>query len=641
MISLPENFKPDADFLGIYYHLEFTYNNILITGRAGTGKSTLLEYFKQKTQKKYVILASTGIAAQNVDGQTIHSFFGLPPRILRPEDPHIAPLDAKHPKKRLIDELDIILIDEISMVRADLLDGISYFLQVQLNNSLPFGGIQIVLIGDAYQLAPVDTPHDYSEDSYLPPRREYKSSYFFSADDFKNGQFSFRELTKIYRQNESVFINLLNEIRLGTATDDHLAKLNEQVVYENGGTMNDDSILLATTNRIADAENEMRLSELKGKAKAFQTEINGNFPNNMRRVDDTLVLKIGARIMMLTNDPERRWSNGSLGEVIAFQEADEAEEISEAIVVKLDKGNIEYISTYNWENSLFELGKNGAVERKVKGSCQQYPIKLAWAVTIHKSQGLTFDKVRIHLGSGTFASGQLYVALSRCRTLQGIQLYRPIFASDVITDVMVNHFFMWLQRESAKGDTHIALKPRRPEKYLNAPTKLSEEAKQKRAKLKEEEARLKNIAAGKKAKEGARWTKEHLAQLVSLFEDGKSLFYIANLLERKPSAVGSKLKAEGLIHSFSIDREYIVFQDTEEQENQPQITPKPEWESGEEEALLQSWINGMNPLEMVMHFQKGYSTLLFRLEAINAFVGKEEVYFGPLHLVYRRESNDY
>jgi hypothetical protein len=468
----------------------------------------------------------------------------------------------------------------------------------------------------------------------LPLRREYKSPFFFSAEAFKKGVFSYRELKKIYRQNEESFVNLLNEIRLGTATYDHLQELNRRVVHDDSVEGIQDSILLCSTNRIADSENERRISQLKGKPKVFATEMEGNFPNNMRRVDDTLVLKKGARVMMLNNDIERRWSNGSLGEVIEFHEEDE--ETQECIIIRFDKGNQEFVTQYTWENALYELGKAGGVERNVKGTCKQYPIKLAWAVTIHKSQGLTFDKVRIDLGSGAFASGQLYVALSRCRTLTGIQLHRPIFQSDLIVDGMVNSFFAWLQKEISKGDQNVSLHPRRPDKPNLRTAKETKELKEKRSKAKAEEDRLKNIASGKKGKEGLRWTKENLETMKQLFEDGYSLYYMADVLERKATAVGSKLKSEGMIHSFNVDREYVVILNEEELLNQPKIEPKADWEEGEEEALLQAWTRGMSASEMVEHFQRGFTTLLYRLEAINAFVGKNDVWFGPLHLIYKR-----
>ncbi len=648
MLSLPANFKPDQDFLDLFRLLNDSYNNIFITGKAGTGKSTLIEYFKQHTEKKLVILASTGIAAQNIGGQTIHSFFGYPPRIIRPNDPEISFMDDSDPKKKIINQMDTLLIDEVSMVRPDLLDAIDGSLQLNLGSNLPFGGVQVILVGDCYQLAPVESAEDPTYDNYLPPKRNYKSNFFFSAEAFKRGNFIIRNLTKIHRQKEGSFTDVLNSIRQGKADEDELEILNARVNKDVDAFEYDlqPPILLCTTNRIADRENARRLQALTTDSHYFQTQITGTFPAGMRRTDDVLELKIGARVMMLTNDPERRWSNGSIGAVKEIEIENEFDDTPDRILVEFDNGKSEWVTRFLWENQVFNLGNDGSIGRTSKGTCRQFPLRHAWAVTIHKSQGLTFDKVRIDLGSGVFASGQLYVALSRCRTLEGITLLRPINKYDLVIDGVVNSFYGWVEEQFDKEPKELIMVPRRPEKPALPNKKADRELKKRSSEKKTEASRLKNLSSGKLANEGLRWKQEELNTLREKFTQGLSLGEIAATLERKDTAVGSKLKSIGLLEAFSIPKSYIItrlvpdFEPTKEEALAQKEFAFKEWTTEEEQALLKSFEYGVSPEELIEQHERSALSLLIRLENLGAFEGKGKVVFDQLQLEYRVNQNE-
>lgn len=631
-MQLPPNFRPDQDFLDMAQLMDQSFNNLFITGRAGTGKSTLLTYFRKNTQKKVVVLASTGIAAMNVEGQTIHSFFGFPPRIMRPDDPEVQPWPDSHPQKKLVAQLDTIIIDEASMVRADLLDAISQCLQYQLGSRDPFGGLQIILIGDAYQLAPVERINDEQEqlnDIHLGYRQQYKTPFFFSADAFKQGDFAIVELKKIHRQKDPVFVDILNHIRLGTAGMEQVELLNQR--YDPWAADNDSAILLATTNALADAENERRLQQQSGRTYTFEAQLANNFPAGMMRAESKLRLKDGARVMMLTNDPSRRWVNGSLGTVTGFEQDEEGNDV---IMVQFDNGDEWPIGRHTWENAVYRMDGAGALVREVKGSFLQFPIRLAWAVTIHKSQGLTFDKLRIDLGRGTFAAGQLYVALSRCRTLEGLVLQRPINLQDIIVSPAVAGFYQWCERRINNGIQQLYNEPRRPDK----PARLSRAEVQRKKAQKSESTRVKtqqaNLSSGRLANEGARYSAEELDTIRKAFKSGQPIKEIAEGLQRKPSALGAKLRSMGLLYSFSLDRNYIIYKDIEEELPQP-ARNREDWTPDEEAALRREWADGISPSSLVEIHERGFMALLVRLEGLDLLPRNEEVKFGPLRLEWR------
>lgn len=418
--------------------MEDTQKNILITGRAGTGKSTLLAYFRDHTKKKVVILAPTGVAAVNVSGQTIHSFFQF--------KPSVTPASIKRKKsagKTIYKKLTTIVIDEVSMVRADLLDCIDKFLRFNgPDEKLPFGGVQMIFIGDLYQLPPVVTS---AEREIF--RTHYSSPYFFSAKVFDQLNMEFLELEKVYRQKDDEFVRLLNTIRNRTVTDEDLAKFNARCDPQFEPPAGSFYLSLTSTNDLAAAVNEKRLAELPGKIWKVSGEIIGDFGKEYLPTDVDLKLKRGAQIMLLNNDSYGQWINGTIGKIRKFETDDDGEEI---IVADLDNGDTARISPYTWKIYRFFL-KNEELRSEEVGSFRQYPVRLAFAVTIHKSQGKTFENVMIDVGRGTFAHGQMYVALSRCTTLAGIVLKQPLKKNHIMMDWQVVKFLTGIQyAQSAK-----------------------------------------------------------------------------------------------------------------------------------------------------------------------------------------------
>ncbi len=418
--------------------MEKSARNVFITGRAGTGKSTLLSHFRKTTVKKVVILAPTGVAAVNVGGQTIHSFFRFKP------DVTAAAIRSKikDKGKNLYARLSAIVIDEISMVRADLLDCVDKFLRLNgPDGKAPFGGVQMIFIGDLYQLPPVVTSRE--REIF---RGRYKSPYFFSAEAFAGLDMEFIELEKVYRQSDEEFIRLLNAIRNRTATDGDLALLNQRVDLGFEPPPQDYYLTLTSTNDLADRINEERLAKLRGRVWKASGSIAGDFGKEYLPTALELKLKKGAQIMLLNNDAYGRWINGTVGRVKGFAKDEEGKEV---ILAELETGETEEISPYTWEIYRFML-KDGELASETIGSFTQYPVRLAFAVTIHKSQGKTFTKVAIDVGRGTFAHGQMYVALSRCTSLEGIVLKQPIRISHVLTDWQVAKFLTELQYARAR-----------------------------------------------------------------------------------------------------------------------------------------------------------------------------------------------
>lgn len=439
-VEINKEFKKALDLL------ENTSKNILITGRAGTGKSTLLDYFRRKTRKKVVVLAPTGVAAVNVKGETIHSFFRFKPNTTLEKIKKIKSRKAA----RIYQEIDTIIIDEISMVRADLLDCVDRFLRLNGKDpDLPFGGIQMVFIGDLYQLPPV----------VLRKEREifnsfYKSSYFFDARVFEHLNMEFVELQKVYRQKDKQFIKLLNAIRNNTVTEKDLEIINQKVKPDIDLNHLNYYIYLTSTNKLAAKINHGQLERIKAELHVYNGILEGKFDEKYLPTDLELKIKPGAQVMLLNNDEHGRWVNGTIGRVVEIINMGEAGE--DIIMVELPEGNIEEVYPYKWELFHFQLNpKTRNLEAKVIGHFIQYPLKLAWAITIHKSQGKTFDRVIIDVSGGIFACGQIYVALSRCRTLEGIILRKPIERKHIFMDREIVDFITKYQYKISERDLPV------------------------------------------------------------------------------------------------------------------------------------------------------------------------------------------
>ncbi|MDD5129830.1 MAG: AAA family ATPase [Candidatus Omnitrophica bacterium] len=420
--QLPENLDINDEFEKAFELMEHTKECLFITGKAGTGKSTLLKYFKANTGKNIIVLAPTGVAAVNVGGQTIHSFFRFPPKIIQKET-------IKRLRDRsLFENLDMIIIDEVSMVRSDLMDGIDYALRLNRGRmKVPFGGVQMVFFGDLFQLSPVV---EHESRKLLGER--YLSPYFFSAKVFDDCHLRTIELSTIYRQKDSAFMELLNRVRNKEHTGKDLAILNKKVQKDVTVSRKDSTVILTTTNSLANAINQERLSKLPGKEMVYKANATGKFEESAYPTESSLRLKKGAQVILIKNDPDKRWVNGTLAKVAALS--------PDSIVVEID-GFTYDVPVVKWEKVEYSYNEDeDKIEDEVVGEFAQYPLKLAWAITIHKSQGQTFDKVIIDLGYGAFTHGQLYVALSRCTCLDGIKLKRPVAHSDIIFDERIYEF---------------------------------------------------------------------------------------------------------------------------------------------------------------------------------------------------------
>jgi ATP-dependent DNA helicase PIF1 len=408
--------------------MEHGSQNLFITGRAGTGKSTLLEYFRNITSKKVAVLAPTGVAALNVHGQTIHSFFGFKPDITLEK---VRKHRSSPANPSIYKSLDTIIIDEISMVRADLLDCVDRFLRLNgPNTDIPFGGLQMIFIGDLYQLPPVI--NNTERESY---EAIYPTPYFFGARVFDDFRMEFIELEKVYRQQDSNFIHILNSIRNNSVEDEDLESLNRRYLPDFESVPGDFYIYLTTTNAMARQINDSELAKLETDTCTFTAEIEGKFGNEYMPTSTELQVKVGSQIMMLNNDVAGRWVNGSVGRVTGI-----IPRVNEVIIeAELGAGEIVKIKPFTWKIYRFFVD-DGSLQSEAVGSFTQYPLMLAWAVTIHKSQGKTFDKVIVDMGRGAFACGQTYVALSRCTLLEGLVLKRPILKRHIITDESIEGF---------------------------------------------------------------------------------------------------------------------------------------------------------------------------------------------------------
>ncbi len=411
--------------------LDFLLNgteHVFLTGNAGTGKTTLINKYRRACEKNLSVVAPTGVAAVNVSGETIHSFFGFAPNITTDK----AVYEAKKTRKsKLYQALEVLVIDEISMVRADLLDCIDVFLQTVRHQKITFGGVRVIMVGDLHQLPPVVTTNEREAIA-----NAYSSPYFFSSKCFQKlmsglyKQIVFFELETIYRQTDKKFVDILNRVRVNEHTESDLEVINSCLIDTESI---DDHILLTTINETADRINEQKLNEISGQLHVFHATTTGNFNEKQSPASPSLSLKTGARVMLLNNDPDNRWINGTTGVIYKI--------LDKEVLIKLENGELEKVTSHTWTayKTKFVETEN-KIETEEVGSFKQLPIRLAWAITIHKSQGKTFSKVIVDFGRGAFAHGQVYVALSRATSLKGLRLSRPLSPSSIMIDSAVTDF---------------------------------------------------------------------------------------------------------------------------------------------------------------------------------------------------------
>lgn len=436
--SLPEGYERDPEVRVFFDQIENSNHSFLVTGKAGTGKSTFVRYFNKRSKKTVLRMAFTGIAAINVGGVTIHSFFQFPLRPLMPGDEGITIFPESGLRRESIANLDTIIIDEISMLRADVLEAIDYSLR---NNGgdphKPFGGKQIIFVGDPFQLPPV--VNDGGEvESYLF-KECFTGAYFFNSNAYRALNVRPIVLKRSYRQKDDLeFVNLLDAVRTCNVTDEMISKLNRRV-QENYIQKHDEfCITLTTSNAIAREENQRRLAQLTSRKFVFSAATTGDIDSDQMPAAAFLELKRGAQVIFIRNDSNGRWVNGTIGIVDFIEE--------ERLDVRISNGEVYTVDRETWDNRGYKFDRNKrTIVSEVKGRLMQYPVRLAWAITIHKSQGLTFDKVIIDMGTGAFVTGQLYTALSRCKNLEGIILRRKVSKSDVIRDDKLIEFYRSLE----------------------------------------------------------------------------------------------------------------------------------------------------------------------------------------------------
>lgn len=394
---------------------------LFVTGRAGTGKSTLLRHLRQSNalkakRRNLAVLAPTGLAAVNVQGQTVHSFFKLPPRQV-----DVRTIRAG-PNAKLIRALDCLIIDEVSMVRADLMDGIDWAMRLGRERLRePFGGCQVILFGDPHQLSPV------IQREMIPHFEEkYGGIHFFTAPGLRDADGELLELTQVFRQTERDFVDLLNAARGGSLAKEHYDMLNARLLSLEEARSRPDIVILTTTNQMAQDVNAQALDQLRGKLVPIEATVSGHFDESAFPTEKTLHLKVGAKVVMVRNDPKGRWVNGTLGVIANIKKGE--------VAVDID-GEIHDVEPVSWENTRYGVDAEGdEVTTSTAGKFKQLPLRLAWAMTIHKAQGMTLKHVHLDLGRGSFAHGQTYVALSRCTSLGGLSLARPIRRNDLIFD---------------------------------------------------------------------------------------------------------------------------------------------------------------------------------------------------------------
>ena len=413
----PSDVTPTHEYVAAVEHMRDGQGHLFVTGRAGTGKSTLLRTLRDMATEDIVVVAPTGLAAVNVGGQTIHSFFGLPPRLVRGED------IRRSRNGRIMRKLKHLVIDEVSMVRSDLMWAIDQSLRINRGKPRePFGGVRLMMFGDLHQLPPVvqDDVAGHLEDQFGGP-------FFFSVPALMEGDgTTLLELNQVFRQSEGPLLQVLNKVREGNVDIDDLTVLNERVAPIRTLSEGEAFVILTPTNAAAQRINLAYLTALKGEAFSYTAGMTGEFNPGAQPTDLTLTLKAGAKVIMLRNDADGRWVNGSIARIARLEEKR---------VFILINGKEYEVEPASWENRryAYDQGEQKIVET-VAGTFTQYPVRLAWAMTIHKSQGMTLDNVYLDLGRGTFAHGQAYVALSRCRTLEGLTLARPLQPRDIIFD---------------------------------------------------------------------------------------------------------------------------------------------------------------------------------------------------------------
>ncbi len=421
--------------------------SVFLTGKAGTGKTTFLRHLRERTPKRMVVLAPTGVAAINAKGQTIHSFFQLPIGINIPgkEISRKTYYSINKEKKNIIKTLDLLIIDEVSMVRCDLLDAIDEELRKYRASDKPFGGVQLLMIGDLHQLSPVTRDSEWKLLSEY-----YDSPYFFSSHAIKNLRYVTLELTHIYRQKDQVFIDLLAKVRENTADDETLRLLNTRYIPDFVPSDKEDWIRLTTHNNMADSYNEARLKSLKTPSKIFNAQVEGNFPESSYPAEVALELKDGAQVMFIKNAPggSNEYYNGKLGIVKHVDE-------NKIMVWCKEDGTTVNVERGIWENTKYVIdNETNEIKEETEGKFSQYPLRLAWAITVHKSQGLTFDHAVLDINS-SFAHGQTYVALSRCRTLDGLILAKPLSRQAIVTDTTINRYVNGRKEDIGYAENNI------------------------------------------------------------------------------------------------------------------------------------------------------------------------------------------
>lgn len=414
----PAGVTPTPEYLAALDYVKSGDGHLFVTGRAGTGKSTLLRALRDLVPDNMVVLAPTGLAAVNVGGQTIHSFFGLPPRLVRSDD------IRRSRNGGVMRKLKFVVIDEVSMVRSDLMWAIDQSLRVNRGRPRePFGGVRLVMFGDLHQLPPVVQAAEVAE--HLDT--QFGGPFFFSVSALNQGPGTcLAELSQVFRQSDERLISILNHVRDGDVDEEDLRVLNERVHPVRTLSEGDPYVILTPTNAAAQRINMSYLQALQGEAQAYQADVTGEFSDTAHPTDTTLLLKPGAKIILLRNDADRRWVNGTIARIKRLE--------PKRIFVEID-GREHEVEPVAWEQRryAYDKGQEKIVET-VAGTFKQFPLRLAWALTIHKAQGLTLDRVYIDLGRGTFAHGQAYVALSRCRSLQGLALARPLKPTDILFD---------------------------------------------------------------------------------------------------------------------------------------------------------------------------------------------------------------
>ena len=434
--------------------IEHTDRSIFLTGKAGTGKTTFLKAVREYSTKRMIVVAPTGVAAINADGVTIHSFFQIPPGVFVPETQVKQRFDYSQEKRNIMRTLDLLVIDEISMVRSDLLDAIDMVLRRFRDHSKPFGGVQLLMIGDLQQLTPVVTAE---EEEVM--QTHYSTPYFFGSHALTQIAYVTIELSHVYRQQDETFISILNNIREGHATTADLQMLNSRYNPYFHPDANDGYIRLTTHNRLADNYNSRELLALTGASHTYTAEIDGEFPNYLEPTATTLELKVGAQVMFVKNDPNQRYYNGKIGHITHLYD--------ESIFVLCPGEDKEIeLKPDVWENTRYTINDNTKmIEPEVVGTFKQFPLRLAWAITIHKSQGLTFEHAIID-AQLSFASGQVYVALSRCKTLEGMVLASPIAGGAIMRDNSVDTYISQQQETTRTSIANLPLIKQQYEKSL-------------------------------------------------------------------------------------------------------------------------------------------------------------------------------